>query len=70
MDVENEQLNCPGCRKPLGVLHTSKRDFFCRQCGTAVAVIDERTCLYMKPRSGVSVPCSLAELRKHPDEAD
>lgn len=70
MDVENEQLYCPDCRKPLGLLHTSMSDFFCRKCGTAVAIINEQSCLYMKPGRGVSVPCSLDELRIQPAETD
>lgn len=53
---------CPHCRSRMTFTSQRESDLFCPRCHTAVAIIDEGTCIARGPQ-GSPLPCTMADLR-------
>lgn len=51
---------CPNCRGRLTYL-SNPADLFCPRCGTSVAIVEEKQCLYQTP-GGVQRACELSDI--------
>lgn len=57
--MEQQIYKCPMCQHPLTSVSKFNRDFFCKSCFTAVAIINMVDCFMLPRGEKINRPCKL-----------